>query len=106
MSHQLNCPDRWEARREGQRDANFDWWRERPNQEKYDCDDAQREYERAFRSEREHQEDERRAEETAERRAAERRAEQRRYEEEDELEYYTEQCWSEPRPEEGGESES
>ena len=77
MSYSDHCPDRWEAEREGRRDAERDYYGyyRSPSHDHFDCDDAQRSYEDAYRSEMRHQE-ERREEREAEERADRRRAEE------------------------------
>ncbi len=84
MSHRWDCPDDYEARSKARRDASFDLsygsgdcsYR-RPFD---DCDHANEEYRRAYRSEFEHLAEERRIEQAAKRRREYARQEQEDYE--------------------------
>jgi hypothetical protein len=81
MSHRDDCPDRWQAEREGRHDARR---RSSVDYDHFDCSEAQYDYERAFRSERGRmrREEEEREENEAAMRAEERRcAEEAAYEE-------------------------
>ena len=87
MSHRWDCPDRYESERDARRHAELDFEFDgyRSPRSYSECDESQRHYEDAYRSEMRRQEDleeERRAEEAAERRAADARAEDARAEEE------------------------
>ncbi len=89
MSHNWNCPSKWEAEREAryaaERDQESRWGRS--YSDPYDCVEANRAYRDEYDS------SYLRAEEQAqEERAAQRRAEQRRHEQEQEEEYYRQQA--------------
>lgn len=80
MSHSLNCPDDWTARRRAQDDADFD--RGDMYRRPYDCDEANDVYRREYLHRQEEAEEERRAERRREeRRQEERWAEEQAYEE-------------------------
>lgn len=88
MSHDWNCPDRWQAQSEARRDAEDGWNRHRYRE---DCEEASREYEREYRNE-QYRIEERAEEERAQHRYAEQREEQRRMEEQWAQQGYEEQA--------------
>jgi len=77
MSYFDRCPDRWEAEREGRRDAErqYNGYIRGADYGHFRCDEAQRAYEDGYRMEMQRQ-DELREEAEAERRAYARRAEE------------------------------
>jgi hypothetical protein len=95
MSHRDNCPDRYTARREGERA--FDYGRGIYSNP-YDggCDEASEEWRRGYREAEDRRGEEEAAERTAERRHQEYLDEQRYLEER----FYAEQCPEQPMPEE------
>jgi hypothetical protein len=85
MSHRDSCPDRWQVRRDAERDAEDGYHRRRP----YDCDEANREYSRQINYAEERMAEERAAERAAERRRESAREEERQYQEYcEQQEYY------------------
>lgn len=88
MSHNWNCPDPWEARREARHDAEYSGWNHHRYRE--DCPEANEAYEREYRNE-EYRIEERAEEARAEARRAERNRESYAQEQMAEAAYYTEQ---------------
>jgi hypothetical protein len=83
MSHRWDCPDRWEARREGERafERGTGIWRN-PYEDNFlepNCPEAAEEWRRSYRAA-EQREEERQAEERHQHRLAEQRREQEEYE--------------------------